>query len=317
MKHTFLLSLLIIHSFYVFSQETLVLKKRIAVAPFENSFQTSNIGGVQQNSGSAYTQLAWDAAAKAITDNLTTELVESGQFEVFERNQINSILLEQGLGEEGKVTQQSVAKIGQLLGVEIMIMGSVTEYGSQEFHETINIGPIAKRESAIVAKVSIDLRLVNTTTGQIMVAKRATGIDSTKTSGAAFGGFGRNKQQTDVYRDQVNLDNAKSKALKTCVGYIVEAMQNIAWGGKVIIINSDKTVIVKPGSSSGVKLGDIFDVYSKGDEIIDPDTGLSLGSQEKKIGSIKITEFIGDGQASKAAIISGSLKKGDILRLPN
>jgi curli biogenesis system outer membrane secretion channel CsgG len=313
MKHLLLLAFLLGHTISISCQETLVLKKRIAIAPFENSFQTSNVGGVS-NTTLNYTV---NSAGLGITDNLTTELVESGQFEVFERNQINSILLEQGLGEEGKVTQQSAAKIGQMLGVEIMVMGSVTEYGAEETMETINIGPISKRENVMVARVSIDLRLVNTSSGQIVVAKRATGTDSTTTSGASFGGFGRNKSPNTTNRGKINLDNAKSKAIKSCVGYIVDAMKNIAWSGKIIITNPDKTVIVKPGSSSGVSIGDVFAVYRKGDDIIDPDTGLSLGSQDKKIGSIKITEFIGDGRASKAAIVSGVLKKGDILRLPD
>jgi curli biogenesis system outer membrane secretion channel CsgG len=308
MKHLLLLAFLLAHTISVSCQETLVLKKRIAIAPFENSVSISNTGGTQQISYDYTNQ------ALAITDLLTTELVESGQFEVFERNQINSILLEQGLGEEGKVTQQSAAKIGQLLGVEMMVMGSVTEYSAETKQENIYIGPIAKRQTVQIVKVSIDLRLVNTSSGQIVVAKRATGIDSTKTSGASFGGFGKNVSQDNT---KANFNSSKNKAIKSCVSYIVDAMQDIAWSGKVIITNPDKTVIVKPGSSSGVGIGDVFAIYRKGDEIIDPDTGLSLGSQDKKIGSIKITGFIGGGKASKAAIVSGALKKGDILRLPN
>lgn len=308
MKHLILLPFSLFLSATVFCQDALVLKKRIAVAPFENAINISKTDGVNQVS------YDYTSQALAITDLLTTELVESGQFEVFERSQINSILLEQGLGKENKVTQQSAVKIGEMLGVEMMVMGSITEYSAEDKEEMIYIGPIARRQSIQIVRVSIDLRVVNTTTGQIVVAKRATGIDSTKTSGASFGGFGKNVNQNST---KVNFNSSKAKAIKQCVQYIVDAMQNVSWRGKVVMNNGTNSLIIKPGNASGVQLGNIFHVYRKGKEIIDPDTGLSLGSEDTKVGEIKITDFLGDGKASKAQIISGTAKKGDIIKLPN
>ena len=39
---------------------------------------------------------------------------------------------------------------------------------------------------------------------------------------------------------------------------------------------------IKPGSNAGVKAGDVFQIYSKGEELVDPDTGLSLGSDTSR-----------------------------------
>ena len=61
----------------------------------------------------------------------------------------------------------------------------------------------------------------------------------------------------------------------------------------------------------------MFNIYSKGEELIDPDTGLSLGSVETKIGEIGVTNNnLGNGKASQAIIRSGSGgKKGDLVRI--
>ncbi|NIV72828.1 MAG: hypothetical protein GWN44_09190 [Calditrichae bacterium] len=73
---------------------------------------------------------------------------------------------------------------------------------------------------------------------------------------------------------------------------------------------------MKPGSAGGVESGMEFAVYSEGEDLIDPDTGLSLGSEEKKIGKIKVVQDIGDGKACKAIVISGSgFETGNLVRV--
>jgi hypothetical protein len=59
-----------------------------------------------------------------------------------------------------------------------------------------------------------------------------------------------------------------------------------------------------------------FTVYHPGEELIDPDTGLSLGSEESKIGEIEYVSDIGDGKAGKAIVKSGSgMQTGDLVRI--
>ncbi|MCB0316466.1 MAG: hypothetical protein KDH84_24965, partial [Calditrichaeota bacterium] len=59
-----------------------------------------------------------------------------------------------------------------------------------------------------------------------------------------------------------------------------------------------------------------FAVYSQGEELIDPDTGISLGSEEKMIGRIKVVSDVGDGKACKAIVVSGSgFSASDIVRI--
>jgi hypothetical protein len=72
---------------------------------------------------------------------------------------------------------------------------------------------------------------------------------------------------------------------------------------------------MKPGSEGNVAVGDEFVVFREGEELKDPDTGASLGSEETKVGSIKVIEDALKGKASKAKIVDGTdFKVGDIVR---
>jgi curli biogenesis system outer membrane secretion channel CsgG len=303
MKHLLLLAFLLAHTISVSCQETLVLKKRIAIAPFKNAIVSSvTSGSVSEN---------------IFTDNLTTELVNSGQFEVYERTQIDAITDEQKLGESDLLNPQSAAKIGQMLGVEIIVIGSITEYGVNSTTEITSIGPIQKKQGKSVAKVVVDIRLISTSSGQVLIAKTAAGIDTVKTEVSGILGIGKGNVTDDkASSDEKQLNKAKARAISNCVAYISEAMQNVRWSGKVILTKPDGFIFIKPGLNAGVQIGTEFIVFGTGQEIIDPDTGISLGSDEIETGKIKVSSYIGDGQACKAKIVSGKAKKGDIIRLP-
>lgn len=281
----------------VWGQDLKGLKKRVAVVDFEDR------SGWGHNIGSG------------LADMLVTELVKTGEFMVIERQELQKILQEQGLGMSGAVTPQSAAQVGKLLGVELMVMGSVSEFGEKKSKIGGSIGKfgIGGKLTSRKARAVVDIRLVNTSTGEIVLAESAEGEESSKSLDAIrledidFG--------NPTHWDKTILGKASRKSIKKAVGYIQKAMQNIPWQGKIIKA-SGSTIYMKPGSAGGVKPGMEFVVYSKGEELIDPDTGISLGSEESLIGKIKVVQDIGDGKACKAVVVSGSgFKTGDLVRV--
>jgi curli biogenesis system outer membrane secretion channel CsgG len=298
MKFLLTCILCMVFALQVFADDLQGLKKRIAVVDFEDR------SGWGHNIGTG------------LADMLVTELVKSGKFMVIERQELSKILEEQGLGMSGAVTPQSAAQVGKLLGVELMVMGSVSEFGEKKSGLGGGIGKLGfggkltKRE----ARAAVDVRLVNTNTAEIVLAETAvgeessTGVDKISVSDIDFG--------NPTHWDQTLLGKASRKSIDKCVGYIVKAMDKIPWQGKVIKVNDDGTLYMKPGSAGGVKPGMEFAVYSQGEELIDPDTGISLGSEERRIGQIKVAQDIGDGKACKAIILSGTgFNTGDLIRL--
>jgi len=47
---------------------------------------------------------------------------------------------------------------------------------------------------------------------------------------------------------------------------------------------------INVGSSSGIKVGDKFNIINVGEALIDPDTGAKLGAEEKQIGNGSVVE---------------------------
>ncbi|KYC34466.1 hypothetical protein WA1_51670 [Scytonema hofmannii PCC 7110] len=58
---------------------------------------------------------------------------------------------------------------------------------------------------------------------------------------------------------------------------------------KVAKVVNIYSVVLNVGSNNGVEIGDDYIIYRIGDEILDPDTGESLGEYEKIIGRGTIT----------------------------
>src|SRR5579863_7852622 len=68
---------------------------------------------------------------KGIVDLLVTDLVKDGSFSVIERKALDKIMAEQNFSNSNRADPSSAAKIGKLLGVDAIIVGSITEFGGE------------------------------------------------------------------------------------------------------------------------------------------------------------------------------------------
>jgi len=277
------------------------MKKRVAVLEFEDKTDHRVRWWTGQSVG------------RGMADMLVTALVKSGKYRVIERQEIEKIINEQQLGQSGMVTAQSAAKVGQLLGVEIAIIGSVTEFG----HARSDIGGRVKRigigVSKIGATVGIDVRFINTNTGEILTAENIRKQKSKKGLSVSTPKFAfRNRNKFD---DSL-VGKATREAIEDIIKLLDEKSAAIPWQAKIITVK-DNTIFINVGSEAGVQVGDVFYIYSKGEELVDPDTGLSLGSIDSKIGKIEVTNNnIGNGKASQCIIKEGSgFKRGNLVRI--
>jgi hypothetical protein len=79
------------------------------------------------------------------------------------------------------------------------------------------------------------------------------------------------------------------------------------------LVKRDNTVIINRGDGGGVAAGDVFNVFALCEELIDPDTKESLGREEVKVGSVKITQV--NPKTSIATILEDTgIDKGAVLR---
>ena len=130
---------------------------------------------------------------------LTNELASTEKFKIVERAKLGKVLEEQDLAEAGRVSKKTGAKIGKLTGAQYLVYATVSAWeentagtGGGLSFRGISVG--GKKEDAYLA---VDLRVVDTTTGEIeftrTVEGRATsyGVSGGLSRGGFSGGLGK------------------------------------------------------------------------------------------------------------------------------
>jgi curli biogenesis system outer membrane secretion channel CsgG len=157
-------------------------RPRIAVL----NFQFNSIGTSELISSWLKTNV------NAVTDLMIDKLVDGGNFSVIERTRINQVLQEQNFGQTGRVDANSAAKIGRILGVQTILIGSVTEFNLDRQSSGFNIplfGGIGSGGSKLTANVKISMRAVDTKTGEILFTAQGVGSSDHNDSSVSIRGF--------------------------------------------------------------------------------------------------------------------------------
>ena len=107
-------------------------KKRVAVFDFDYATVKTSTGG--RCSGSDID------VGKGIADLLVKNLVKDGTYSVIERKALDKILAEQNFSNSDRANPASAAKIGKILGLDAIIVGSITEFGNETKNRNIGGG---------------------------------------------------------------------------------------------------------------------------------------------------------------------------------
>ncbi|MCT0254493.1 CsgG/HfaB family protein [Synechocystis sp. CS-94] len=123
--------------------------------------------------------------SRELADALSNELTSTGNFQVVERQNLGSVLSEQELAELGLTRPETSAQKGQLTGAQYIVLGRVTAYqegvssesGGNNFGLNLGLFSIgnSERQAKQEAYVAIDLRVVDSTTGEVVYARTVEG----------------------------------------------------------------------------------------------------------------------------------------------
>lgn len=121
---------------------------------------------------------------------LTNELAATGKFKIVERAKLGPVLDEQDLAASGRMSKSSGAKIGKLTGAKYLVFATVSAFDtkSRGTGGGISFRGIAvggKKEEAYIA---VDLRVVDTTTGEVEYVRT---VEARSSSYGVTGGYYR------------------------------------------------------------------------------------------------------------------------------
>ena len=278
-------------------------KKRIAVLDFDYATVYSDVGYIFGSNVDV---------GKGIADLLVTKLVQGGQYSVIERKQLDKIMAEQNLGASGRVDEATAARIGKILGVDALIMGSIHSFGRDDKSKGggggVNVpvpifGGVKIGSKKAKAQVGINFRMVATDTAEIFSAGDARG--ESKREGASIQASGGVK---GVYTDGAIGMNSSNfaetiigEAIYDCVNKLAAQLEEKATSlpartaaavktEGVIADVSGATVIINIGRNAGLKKGDRLEVKRVTREVKDPDTGKVLRVVSDKVGEVVLTD---------------------------
>ncbi len=241
---------------------------------------------------------------EAASDILGTILQKTARFIVIPQQDMKSIMEQQSLGATGAINPNTAAKMGKILGLNAIVTGAITAYSETEEGSDLLI----VKSKTQVARVTVDYRIVDTTTGIQILADSGQGVYKKKTGGM-LGLGSKSSYDTDL------RDGALRDALTKAMVNMLKQLEATDWNGRIASIKG-KRVYLNAGKKTGLHVGDLLIVQDLGEDIIDPQTGISLGRAPGNIkGELMITAFFGkDG--SVATIKSGAgFKINDLVKL--
>ena len=132
---------------------------------------------------------------KGMADQVVEELVNSGVFRVSERKNLDTILAEQDFAASNRADPSAAkkSKMGKVKGVRYIIAGSITKFGGEEKNYGgggfggSKLGGLGMKKAK--TEVSLSARLIDTTTGDVVVSATGAGI-SKKGGGLSVGAIG-------------------------------------------------------------------------------------------------------------------------------
>ena len=224
-----------------------------------------------------------------ISDYVYTELekaiVQTRKFAVLSRVDLADMHAELNLIASDAMPPEEKAKLGKMLGADYILIPHITKAEGRTLTRTIQV--TGQTETRHIGEVKVALKVVVPATGEI---KFSAEYSATTSKPLGVGLF----------------KYAVAKAAHDLVDRIYPLLIVDVSGNKVIV----------NGGGDSVKVGDRYDVYTKGKSILDPYTGESLGSKRSHTGKIQIVSV--DSKMSTGIILSGdTLETGMVLSKSN
>jgi len=249
------------------------LKRKIAIARFSNETTYGK---------SIFYDKANDPLGKQAMDILSAKLASTNRFILFERSDLDKIM------DEMKIDKQKPDSI--LINADFLVIGSVSEFGRNVEGE---VG-VLSRSKTQTARATVNIRLVDVYTGQIIYSEEASGEASSEA-----------KQVLGVggqagYNETLN-DRAISAAISKLVNNVIQNLLDKPWRSYILDI-SDGSIIISGGLRQGLTENKELAIIEKGKKVKNPQTNMLIELPGKEIGRISVVAFSGDNELSEISI---------------
>jgi curli biogenesis system outer membrane secretion channel CsgG len=254
---------------------------------------------------------AWSALGGNLKYMLESALSESGRFVMVERINLGTVVAEQDLQQSGRAAQaKNVAETGKLRSAKYVATGAITEVTDESSGDSGGLAIRGFRIGGSSSKSAVVLmvKLIDTTSGEIVASKRVRG--EAGKSGLKIGIAGRDGAGDLGTFAKTSLGQAAQDCINEAVKFIAESMQKTRIESSVVAVTKDEAV-VSMGENYGIEPGMRLIVQKDGEILKDPDTGAILDRLEGAItGTLEVTRV--REKTAYAKVVDGAMPvRGD------
>lgn len=296
---------------------------RLGVLEVDNNSSTSSYTVSTAMGNVDYSASTNGVPVNGIEAIVIDSLSQTGRFRLVERTELSDVLAEQDLASSGRIAKPSGAKTGNVLGAEYLVQLVVTDYETNTSGTDGAVGGLLRRKVPLLGgikagsssgRVGLNIRLIDAETSEITFTKQIEAV--IKETNLGFGGV--------AWGGDLALGGFLNSYSKTPVGQAVIAGINQAVfelikqvGAKPpegSVVKADAAQIYTNLGSDSVAVGDRLQVLKKGEELIDPETGISLGGSMTSLGDIEVSQVQEKFSIARPVSLSATPDRGDTVR---
>ena len=256
---------------------------RVAIFPFDSTAQSHQFGDVTISGaelGAQFSQV------------LNSMLGSNPKFTLLDRDTQTAILKEKQILVSNDAPIEEKVRLGEVLGADYMVVGTIQQAEIVVIEKTSPI--IGSKTRRFKAYMDVEYRILVGPTRQVASADQL-----------------RIKLEDDQVKvlmeewqsDDIDYREMEQKLVERAANDIADMVSETLYPVRVAAVGQNGTLILNQGGNRFAE-GDIMEINTVGETIIDPETGTSLGKQETQLATAKITKIL--PRFSYAALIQGT-----------
>lgn len=207
---------------------------------------------------------------------------------------------------ESDLAKGDAAATGEMSNAHYLVLPKVQDFKFYRSAKPLpNFDSKYRRQDSGLLQLTV--QMVDTSSGQVKANFDLTSRFATKS--AIVNSKGGSPNSTHF-----------TKMAKEVAAQLADQFVAAVFPMKVVKRTRGGQIIINRGKDGGMKMGETLEVFFAGEELIDPDTGMSLGSSEEFVGTVEVVRI--NPKVTYAKIVSeidpqnGPITTGDIVRRP-
>lgn len=256
---------------------------------------------VERAARTAGKSLSLERVIEALDGQLQSAVHNTRRFEVVARSDLDSVFLEQAFAESGNVAagDESAAASFRIRGAKYVLVAGIDDF--QDYEETATFEGLGQTVSRRVIRFSAVARIFDSSTGSLLETAN----------------FQIRNEDLDRAMSRVRSDGQLSDELLVAITRmmaekIAVRVVDVIFPARVIAITGQQ-ITINRGDGAGIQSGEVWEVFALGEEMVDPDTGISFGQEEIMVGKVRVNRV--NPRFSTAEIVDNAgIERGAILR---